>query len=350
MKRLPGEREGSFVQTVVPSEQSLRRLDQYLAETDLPVTRSRIQRWIREGAVSVNAIVVEKSSHKVSEGDIVTVVVPAPPPSNIEPESIPLDIVYEDEALLVVNKAAGMVVHPACGHTRSTLVNALLHHCEHLKNFEDPVRPGIVHRLDKETSGLIIVAKREDAHAFLSRQLAERRIKRGYTGLVWGCPAETSGSIDAPIGRHPRYRQRMAVVEAGHGRRAVTHFRVSDAMEDGTLLSLALETGRTHQIRVHLAHIGHPIIGDPLYGGRVKWLARIAPQRRPGLRMMLDVLRRQALHASRLEFVHPYSGLIHTFRVPVPDDMQQAFSLLSDSSVRSTLPVRKSGTDPETAC
>ena len=220
MKRLPGEREGSFVETVVPSEPSPRRLDQYLAETDLPVTRSRIQRWIREGAVSVNAVVVRKSGHKVSDGDIVTVVVPAPPPSNIVPESIPLDIVYEDEALLVVNKAAGMVVHPACGHTRSTLVNALLHHCEHLKQFEDPVRPGIVHRLDKETSGLIIVAKREDAHAFLSRQLAERHIKRGYTGLVWGCPPEASGSIDAPIGRHPRHRQRMAVVEAGSGRRA----------------------------------------------------------------------------------------------------------------------------------
>ncbi len=329
MKRLPDEREGSFVETVVPPDQSLRRLDQYLSETDLPATRSRIQRWIRDGGVSVNSVVVEKCGHRVSEGDIVTVTVPEAAPSSAEPESIPLDIVFEDDALLVVNKAAGMVVHPAAGHARSTLVNALLHHCRGLKQFEDPIRPGIVHRLDKDTSGLMIVAKREDAHAMLSRQLAERRIKRGYTGLVWGCPAEPSGTVDAPIGRHPRYRQRMAVVEADRGRRAVTHFRVGSVMEDGTLLFLDLETGRTHQIRVHLAHLGHPIIGDPVYGGRVKRLARIAPQRRPRLNMMLDVMRRQALHASELEFTHPYSGRTHSYRAPVPEDMQQAVTLLS---------------------
>ncbi|MCY3773860.1 MAG: RluA family pseudouridine synthase [Gemmatimonadetes bacterium] len=244
MKRLPDEREGSFVETVVPSDQSLRRLDQYLSETDLPVTRSRIQRWIRDGGVSVNSVVVRKCGHKVAEGDIVTVTVPGVAPSRAEPESIPLDIIFEDDALVVVNKAAGMVVHPAAGHARSTLVNALLHHCKCLKQFEDPIRPGIVHRLDKDTSGLMIVAKREDAHALLSRQLAERRVRRGYTGLVWGCPAESSGTVDAPIGRHPRHRQRMAVVETDRGRRAVTHFRVRSVMEDGTLLSLDLETGR----------------------------------------------------------------------------------------------------------
>ncbi len=329
MKRLPDEREGSFVETVVPPDQSLRRLDQYLSETDLPATRSRIQRWIRDGGVSVNSVVVEKCGHRVCGGDIVTVTVPEAAPASAEPESIPLDIVFEDDALLVVNKAAGMVVHPAAGHARSTLVNALLHHCGGLKQFEDPIRPGIVHRLDKDTSGLMIVAKREDAHAMLSRQLAERRIKRGYTGLVWGCPAEPSGTVDAPIGRHPRHRQRMAVVEADRGRRAVTHFRVGSVMEDGTLLFLDLETGRTHQIRVHLAHLGHPIIGDPVYGGRVKHLARIAPQRRPRLRMMLGVMRRQALHASELEFTHPYSGRTHSYRAPVPEDMQQAVTLLS---------------------
>lgn len=329
MKCLPDEREGSFVETVVPSDQSLRRLDQYLSETDLTATRSRIQRWIRDGGVSVNSVVVKKSGYRVAEGDIVTVMVPGFAPSRAEPESIPLDIVYEDDALVVVNKAAGMVVHPAAGHVRSTLVNALLHHCKGLKQFEDPVRPGIVHRLDKDTSGLMIVAKREDAHALLSRQLAERRVRRGYTGLVWGCPAESSGTVDAPIGRHPRHRQRMAVVEADRGRRAVTRFRVRSVMEDGTLVSLDLETGRTHQIRVHMAHLGHPIIGDPVYGGRVKRLARIAPQRRPRLRMMLDVMRRQALHASELEFIHPYSGRPHSFRAPVPDDMRQAVALLS---------------------
>ena len=329
MKRLPDEREGSFVETVVTPDQSPRRLDQYLSETDLPATRSRIQRWIRDGGVSVNSVVVEKCGHKVSEGDVVTVTVPEVAPSSAEPESIPLDIVYEDDALLVVNKAAGMVVHPAAGHARSTLVNALLYHCKGLRQFEDPVRPGIVHRLDKDTSGLMIVAKREDAHALLSRQLAERRVRRGYTGLVWGRPAESSGTVDAPIGRHPRHRQRMAVVEAGQGRRAVTHFSVRNAMDDGTLLSLDLETGRTHQIRVHLAHLGHPIIGDPVYGGRIKRLTRIAPQRRPRLRTMLDVMRRQALHASELEFIHPYSGRPHSFRAAVPDDMKQAVALLS---------------------
>ncbi len=329
MKRLPDEREGSFVETVVPPDQSLRRLDQYLSETKLPATRSRIQRWIRDGGVSVNTVVVEKCGHRVSEGDIVTVTLPEVAPSSAEPESIPLDIVYEDDALLVVNKAAGMVVHPAAGHARSTLVNALLHHCKGLRQFEDPVRPGIVHRLDKDTSGLMVVAKREDAHALLSRQLAERRVKRRYIGLVWGCPAESTGTVDAPIGRHPRHRQRMAVVEAGRGRMAVTHFSVRSVMDDGSLLNLDLETGRTHQIRVHLAHLGHPIIGDPVYGGRIKRLARIAPQRRPRLRTVLDVLRRQALHASELEFIHPYSGRTHSFKAPVPDDMKQAVALLS---------------------
>lgn len=332
MKRLPDDWEGSFVETVVPAAQSRKRLDQYLSDTDLPATRSKIQRWIRSGAVSVNAVVVEKCGHVVSEGDAVSVTVPESPPAIAEPESIPLDIVYEDEAFLVVNKAAGMVVHPAHGHARSTLVNALLHHCNSLKQFDDPVRPGIVHRLDKDTSGLMIVAKREDAHALLSRQLAERRIKRGYTGLVWGRFGESSGTIDAPVGRHPRFRQRMAVVEEGRGRRAVTHFRVRGSMEDGTLLALALETGRTHQIRVHLAHLGHPVIGDPVYGGRIKRLARVAPRRRPRLRMMLDVLRRQALHASELEFIHPYSGRSHSFSAPVPGDMQRAVALLSDSN------------------
>ena len=332
MKRLPDEREGAFASTVVPSDRALRRLDRYLSETDPSVTRSRIQRWIRDGGVSVNSVVVEKCGHRVSEGDVVTVTVPDSPASSVEPESIPLDVVYEDEALLVVNKAAGMVVHPACGHVRSTLVNALLHHCKGLKQFEDPVRPGIVHRLDKDTSGLMIVAKREDAHAYLSRQLAERRVKRGYTGLVWGRPAESSGTVDAPVGRHPRHRQRMAVVEAGRGRRAVTHFRVRNVIEDGALLSLALETGRTHQIRVHLAHLGHPIIGDPVYGGRVKRLASIAPRRRPRLRMVLDLMRRQALHASELEFTHPYSGRTHAFSVPAPEDMRQAVALLSDGN------------------
>lgn len=330
MKRLPDEWEGSFVETVVSAAQSRKRLDQYLSDTDLPATRSKIQRWIRGGAVSVNSVVVEKCGHVVSEGDAVAVTVPDSPPAAAEPESIPLDIVYEDEAFLVVNKAAGMVVHPAHGHARSTLVNALLHHCNGLKQFDDPVRPGIVHRLDKDTSGLMIVAKREDAHAMLSRQLAERRIKRGYTGLVWGRVAESSGTIDAPIGRHPRFRQRMAVVEAGRGRRAVTHFRVRGSMEDGTLLALALETGRTHQIRVHLAHLGHPVVGDPVYGGRFKRLARFAPRRRPRLRSMLDVLRRQALHASELEFIHPYSGRRQAFSAPVPDDMQRAVAFMSD--------------------
>ncbi len=332
MKRAPDERAGSFVETVVQSNQALKRLDLYLSETVPSKTRSKIQRWIREGGVSVNAVVTPKCGYRVSEGDVVSVTVPDSPASGVEPEPIPLDIVYEDEALLVVNKAAGMVVHPACGHTGSTLVNAVLHHCGGLKELDDPVRPGIVHRLDKDTSGLMIVAKREDAHALLSRQLAERRVRRGYTGLIWGCPAASSGTIVAPIGRHPRHRQRMAVVEPDRGRRAVTHFTVRRAMKDCTLLALALETGRTHQIRVHLAHLGHPIIGDPVYGGRTKRLAGIAPQRRPGLRTMLEVMRRQALHASELEFLHPYSGRMHSFKAPVPDDMQQAVALLSGSA------------------
>ena len=329
MTLLPDEENGAFIKTIVTFNFSHKRLDQFLSETETTASRSKIQRWIRDGIVSVNSVVIKKCGHKVMEGDIITVKVPNVPSTTLKPENIPLDIVYEDEALLVFNKTCGLVVLPAVGHTSATLVNALLYHCQDFADFENSIRPGIVHRLDKATSGLLSVAKTEDTRAFLSKQLAERQIKRRYNALVWGCPKNLTGVIDTSIGRHPKYRQRMAVVETDAGRRSITHYRVLKPFNQGALLELDLETGRTHQIRVHLSHIGNPIIGDPVYGGRVKWLARLAPKQRPRLRKMLEFLKRQALHATELEFLHPYSKQYHKIKVPLPDDIQEAISLLS---------------------
>lgn len=276
------------------------RLDVWLSRLESIPSRAFAKRLIDEGKVWVNGRPAAKAGVKVREGDTVEVYLPPPEPSTAEPEAIPLDIVYEDEHILVINKPAGMVVHPAPGHTKGTLVNALLYHVPDLAGVGGVKRPGIVHRLDKETSGLLVVAKSGESLVALARQMKERRIMRRYLALVHGVVAVDAGTVDAPIGRHPVKRQQMAVVP--DGRPAVTHFRVLERMRNATYLSLRLETGRTHQIRVHMAFIGHPVIGDDKYGRADPHLIEYG----------------HALHAAELAFEHPITGRPMEFRAPLP--------------------------------
>jgi 23S rRNA pseudouridine1911/1915/1917 synthase len=242
---------------------------------------------------------------------------------SLEPEPIPLDIAYEDGELLVINKPAGMTVHPGAGRQSGTLVHAVLAHCPELPGIGGEHRPGIVHRLDKDTSGLLVVAKTETALRHLQAQIQARGARRDYAALVHGRMAKREGTVDAPIGRDPRHRTRMAVVASG--RRAVTHYRVAEVFEGATLLDVRLETGRTHQIRVHCAHVGHPVVGDPVYSRRPNPLGLV----------------RQALHAHRLAFTHPASGAALSFTAPLPDDMAAALRILrSHTSVRDRRAVR----------
>ena len=265
--------------------------------------------------VRVNGLAISRPAHKLKAGDEVAVDVPAPRPSTVEAEQIPLTVVYEDADLLVIDKPAGMVVHPAPGHSGGTLVNALLAHVPGIElDMGDEARPGIVHRLDKDTSGLIVAAKRRSAHEALSSQMAARTMLKEYIAVVVGTPRPPQGLVDAPIARDPRDRQRMAVVASG--RHARTHYSVEDVLQGYSLVRITLDTGRTHQIRVHMASIGHPVLGDPVYGKRtLKDAARVA-------------LRRQFLHAHRLGFTLPSSGEWREFVSPLPEDLAGALERL----------------------
>ncbi|MDV2582566.1 RluA family pseudouridine synthase [Alkalibacillus haloalkaliphilus] len=265
-----------------------KRIDQVLSQLNEEASRSQVQTWIQNGYVTVNDQHV-KNNYKCQLGDELTWEIPQPKGMSIEPENIPLDIRYEDEHILVVNKEKGMVVHPGHGHENGTLVHALLHHCDDLSGINGVYRPGIVHRIDKDTSGLLVVAKHDQAHEKLSEQLQNKEIKRQYEALVHGVISHELGTIDAPIGRDPNDRQKMAIVD--EGKHAVTHFSVVDKYESFTRVVCELETGRTHQIRVHFKYIEHPLVGDPKYGQR----------------KTLDV-QGQALHAKKLEFTHPITG------------------------------------------
>lgn len=288
---------------VVEAAPEIDRLDAYLAARLKGLSRTRIAQLIEEGRIRLNDR-VPKKSEQPEPGDVVVVEIPMPEPSGLEAQAIPLDIVYQDRDLLVVDKPAGMVVHPAPGHPDGTLVNALLHHVEDLSGIGGVRRPGIVHRLDKDTSGLLIVAKNDRAHRRLSRALKKREIHRIYLAASWGHFDEDELTVDAPIGRSRRDRKRMAVIEGG--RRAVTHVRRLERWVAADLLRVELETGRTHQIRVHLAAQGHPVVGDETYGagghrgmsGTVRGWARDFASRVP----------RQFLHAAELRFRHPRTG------------------------------------------
>lgn len=298
----------------VQAEETGTRLDKYLTAQLPELSRSQLQRLIQEGRVGL-VQGAATASYRVRAGDVITLDVPPPRPAHLAAEPLALQIVYEDEALLVIDKPPGLVVHPAPGHASGTLVNALLFHCRTLSGIGGEERPGIVHRLDKDTSGLLLVAKHDRSHRHLAAQLKTRQVQRRYVALVRGRLPAWQGTIDAPIGRHPQQRQKMAVVERS-SRAARTHYQVREAWGPLSLLRLSLETGRTHQIRVHLAHLGHAVIGDPLYAP--------GPLRLPGHAALEQALRafpRQALHAEEIRFQHPESGAWCTFTAPLPADM-----------------------------
>lgn len=311
--------------TVMPEEAGVR-LDRVLAARIPALSRSRLKALILGGEVTIEARTVRDPAARVNSGETVQVNLPPPEPAEPAGEEIPLDIVYEDDALIVINKPPGLVVHPAAGHATGTLVNALIAHCgDSLSGIGGVRRPGIVHRLDKDTSGVMVVAKTDKAHKALAKQFEnklEGPLERAYLALVWGAPERPRGTIDAPLDRHPHARDKRAVREGG--REAVTHWQVLERFADpdgkpvASLIECALETGRTHQIRVHLAHIGHPIMGDPLYAtGFQTRAARLGPEARAAL----EALGRQALHAYRLGFEHPVTGDTMEFEADFPPDM-----------------------------
>ncbi len=302
---------------VVPPELAGKRLDQALAILLSDYSRARLQQWIRDGRVRVNANQL-RPRDRVRSGDFIEVEPGQDVETEWSAEAIPLDLVYEDEEILVINKPAGLVVHPAAGNREGTLLNALLHYAPDLRHIP---RAGIVHRLDKDTSGLLVIARTLRAQNSLVSQLQARAFEREYRAVVTGVmPA--GGSVEAPIGRHPVHRTRMAVVAGG--KPAVTHYRVLERFRAHTLLSVKLETGRTHQIRVHMAHIHSPILGDPVYAGRL----RLPPACDDSLRKVLLDFHRQALHAYRLGIVHPASGEQIQWEQPVPNDFRVLLDVL----------------------
>lgn len=317
--------ESQFTLTV-PFGGEPERLDQFVVRTLDGLTRSAVQRLIDDGRITVDGA-VEKASLKLKGGEVVAVEVPPPAPAVPQAEEIPLDILYEDGDVVVVNKPAGMVVHPGAGNPGGTLVNALLGHCSDLSGIGGEIRPGIVHRIDKDTSGVLVVAKNDRAHEGLARQFHDHTIKRIYLALVFGAPREDKGRVEGAIGRHPTDRLRMSGT-ARHGKRAVTHWKVLARYPGLTLLQLRLETGRTHQIRVHMAESGYPLVGDDLYGGG----GRLANLRDPLLRKLIRELGRQALHAKTLGFVHPATAEYLEFDTPLPDDLQRIVDYLETAA------------------
>ena len=291
------------------------RLDRFLARR-LGFSRSRCVALIEEGLVTVRHRRAKKSD-PVTPGQVVVVEVPPPIPLDVIAQDIPLDVVFEDKDLLVVNKAAGLVVHPAPGHPDGTLVNALLHHVKDLSGIGGRLRPGIVHRLDRDTSGLMVVAKGDEAHVTLSNAIRKREVRRVYRAVAWGHLPESPVTVDAPIGRDPRDRKKMAVLEGG--RRALTRIRAKERWPAAEYLEVSLKTGRTHQIRVHLTHIGHPVVGDMVYGA--KWAKGMGGGARGWARELARRATRQLLHSSDLSFQHPTTGEEMRFHSPPPGDM-----------------------------
>jgi 23S rRNA pseudouridine1911/1915/1917 synthase len=311
----------SSSQTIlIPETCAGLRLDQALAELFPDYSRSRLQNWIKTGEVTLDGR-APRAKEKVAGGETVTLITRFEEVIDDAPQAIPLEIIHEDEDLLIVNKPAGLVVHPAAGHRDGTLVNALLHHAPELARLP---RSGIVHRIDKDTSGLLMVARSVPAHKILVERLQAREIEREYLAVAHG-RMTAGGTVDAALGRHPTDRKRFAVREGG--RDAVTHYRVVERFALHTLLRLKLETGRTHQIRVHLAHIRHPLVGDPVYGGRPRLPAGASAELIEALRGF----RRQALHAARLGLAHPATGEFMAWEAPVPEDMLNLLAALRNA-------------------
>lgn len=308
------------VATIGESEAGLR-LDRALGELFPDHSRNFLARLVDEGHVRVDTRQAGKTSQRVELGQTISIDIPDPAPSTLASQDLPLTILLEDDDVVVLDKPAGLVVHPAAGHADRTLVNALLFHVTDLSGIGGELRPGIVHRLDKDTSGVMVVAKHDDAHRKLTAAWNSDRVRKEYLALVYGTPPNDRGTIEAPIGRDPRNRKRMAVVPGG--RAAITDYAVEGRLRHASLLRCRLRTGRTHQIRVHMKHLGHPIIGDPVYSGP-QW--RGIPDKK--VQHVLAAMTRQALHAARITFEHPRSGATVTVEAPLPEDMRKLIDAL----------------------
>jgi len=308
---------GNELQLVIGDDFAGQRLDTFLAASNPELSRSQVQKMIESNAIKVNGKAVKKN-YKLRPGDTVKLNLPEPEELAVEPENIPLDILYEDSDIVVINKPRGMVVHPAPGNPRGTLVNALLHHCKDLSGINGKLRPGIVHRLDKDTSGVLIAAKNDTAHRALAKQIKDHDFKRVYVALVYGLVKQDRGLIDAPIGRDPNDRKRMAVVFK-NSKRAVTRFKVLERFEKYTLVELELETGRTHQIRVHMSYIKHPVVGDTKYGRSKNNLG----------------FQGQALHAKVLGIKHPRTGEYMEFSAELPEYFKEVLDALRKKEGKS---------------
>ncbi len=295
---------------MVDIKQEGLRIDQLLAQKMENMSRSRIQKLIEQGNITVGDKQV-KPNYKVRQGDAVKIVLPEPVTLDVKPEDIDIEMLYEDDDIAVVNKPQGMVVHPAAGNYTGTLVNALMAKCSSLSTINGVIRPGIVHRIDKDTSGVLIIAKNDAAHHSLAEQIKVHSVKRIYYAIVEGIIKQDSGTVDAPIGRHPVERKKMTVVNK-NGRRAVTHYKVIERFRHNTLIEARLETGRTHQIRVHMAYIGHPLVGDPVYGYKKQRFN----------------LKGQVLHARTLGIIHPSTGEYMEFTTPLPQYFQKLIEIL----------------------
>ncbi len=323
-KNLHGSSDSTCKKITADPEDEGRRLDHFLTGRFTVLSRNRIQKLIEDGQVSVNRLTCTNKNYRLKAGDPVEINIPPPEEASVKPEKIALDIVYEDEDLLVINKPRGMVVHPAPGHREKTLVNALLYHCKDLSGIGGVMRPGIVHRLDKDTSGLLIVAKNDHAHQSLSDQLKKRLLCREYLALVNGRVKPLIGRIEAPVARNPRHRKKMAVMTGG--RIAVTRYRVLKYYGRYSLLQLNLETGRTHQIRVHLAYLGYPVIGDLTYAKSSSWSDL------PG-----GLVKSHALHARRIKFIHPRTAKSMNFSAPLPPDFKEGLLWLKSMEKKDRL-------------
>ncbi|MBM4167602.1 MAG: RluA family pseudouridine synthase [Ignavibacteria bacterium] len=314
---------------VVAPKQHKVRLDIYLTHQIENATRSKVQKAIEDGLVLVDGKPA-KASHPVSPHEVIDITFPRPPRPVARPEDIPLNIVFEDDVLLIVNKPAGMVTHPAYGNYSGTLVNALLSYCNRLSGVNTEMRPGIIHRLDKDTSGLMVIAKTDSAHHLIARQFSRRTIDREYWAIIWGTLGQPRGTIEASLGRSKRDRKKVTVTR--EGKHAVTEYEVIRKLDYLSLVRLKLKTGRTHQIRVHLSHIGHPVFGDPAYGGRSATWGGLKGKKSQQALNLLKLMNRQALHAKTVGFVHPVSREHVCYDSELPEDMQQVIEAFGDFS------------------